>query len=420
MGTSKGPANSSVRDHFIPIRKSELVVLLRDELPEKERQEFEQLCHIIESVFHHEYHQRLEALKGDYAAFDPDADTRPTRTFSDQQRKQAMPSLFERFSEMLERANYRRLERGEIDQLLEVAGKWGVRLEVDFEILEQFEVYVRGSEVDRTTRRRWQKLYKSEEAEVPVYQRLVLIFRHRPHRRLPKNADTDKVFIKLFKNIPHHDLKILLPGVRVRMTLLDQARIAFPTITGIGITVSKIVAKGLVAFGTMTGTLALLGMIGGLIGYGVKSFIGFLRTKEKHQLTLTKNLYYQNLDNNAGVLFRLLDDAEEQEFREAVLAYFLLWQRAPAEGWTVHELDRRAEILISKATGVDTDFEVGDAVTKLFNLDMVACGAAGKLIARPIGEALMRLDQRWDDYFRHQNGAPASSLPVKARRARAA
>jgi len=420
VSASNGSVSNSVRDHFIPIRKADLVALLGGELPENERQDFEQLCHIVESVFHHEYHQRLEALKCDYASFDPDADTRPTRIFTHQQREQAMPSLFERFGEMLERANYRRLDRNEIDQLLEVAGKWGVRLEVDFDILEQFEVYVRGNEVDRSTRRRWQNRYKTEEVEVPVYQRLVLIFRHREHKRLPNDTDTSKVFIKLFKCIPHHDLKILLPGVRVRMTLLDQARIAFPTITGVGMTISKIVAKGLVAFGTMTGTLALLGMIGGLIGYGVKSFIGFLRTKEKHQLTLTKNLYYQNLDNNAGVLFRLLDDAEEQEFREAVLAYFLLWQSAPAEGWTVNELDRRAETLISNAIGVDADFEVGDAVTKLFNLDMVICGAAGRLTARPIGEALMRLDQRWDDYFRHECDSAAASVPIRPRRTRAA
>jgi hypothetical protein len=204
------------------------------------------------------------------------------------------------------------------------------------------------------------------------------------------------------------------------MTLLDQARIAFPTVTGVGMTVSKIVAKGLVAFGTATGTLALLGMIGGLIGYGVKSFIGFLRTKEKHQLNLTKNLYYQNLDNNAGVLFRLLDDAEEQEFREAILAYFLLWQRAPAEGWTLHELDHQAELLIANAVDVDADFEVGDAVSKLFNLDMVTCRAAGKLVARPIHEALSRLDQRWDDYFRHRGESAASALPIRARRSRVA
>ena len=67
--------------------------------------------------------------------------------------------------------------------------------------------------------------------------------------------------------------------------------------------------------------LAFLGLVGGTIGYGVRSYFGYLNTKQKYQLSLTESLYYQNLDNNAGVLFRLLDEAEEQEGREAILAY---------------------------------------------------------------------------------------------------
>ena len=52
----------------------------------------------------------------------------------------------------------------------------------------------------------------------------------------------------------------------------------------------------------------------------MRSFHGYLRTREKHQLSLTRHLYFQNLDNNAGVIYHLLAEAEEQEFREIVLA----------------------------------------------------------------------------------------------------
>ena len=63
-----------MRDHFIPIRKQDLVALLSNELEAGDCTDFEKLCHIVESVFHHDYHQQLESLKSDYAAFDPDAD----------------------------------------------------------------------------------------------------------------------------------------------------------------------------------------------------------------------------------------------------------------------------------------------------------------------------------------------------------
>ena len=45
-------------------------------------------------------------------------------------------------------------------------------------------------------------------------------------------------------------------------------------------------------------------------------------TKRRYMLNMTQSLYYQNLDNNAGVLLRLLEEGEQQEACEAILAYF--------------------------------------------------------------------------------------------------
>jgi len=52
-------------------------------------------------------------------------------------------------------------------------------------------------------------------------------------------------------------------------------------------------------------------------GYGYKSYHSHTVKKTRYSLQLTKSLYFQTLDSNAGVLFRLLDEAEEQECREA-------------------------------------------------------------------------------------------------------
>jgi hypothetical protein len=38
--------------------------------------------------------------------------------------------------------------------------------------------------------------------------------------------------------------------------------------------------------------------------------IGIPTTKQKYQLNVARNLYYQNLDNNLGALLRLIDEAE--------------------------------------------------------------------------------------------------------------
>jgi hypothetical protein len=234
------------------------------------------------------------------------------------------------------------------------------------------------------------------------------MFQLRPHRRLSAEEHTHPVYLKIFKNIPKMDLEMLLPGSQVRMTLMDRGRILLPTVSGIALTVIKIIKGAVVlAYAGAYGLIGFFGLVGGTVGYGVKSFFGYLRTREKYQLNLTKNLYYQNLDNNAGVLFRLLDEAEEQEFREAILAWFLLWRHAPPSGWTQAMLDHHAEEFLRSTTGVDVDFEVHDALAKLRRLGLIVSLPGERLQAVPISDALVRLDRAWDGVFRYSSADAA-------------
>jgi hypothetical protein len=146
------------------------------------------------------------------------------------------------------------------------------------------------------------------------------------------------------------------------------------------------------------GMVAFLGLVGGALAYGVRSLLGYMQTKERYQLNLTRSLYYQNLDNNAGVLFRLLDEAEEQECREAMLAYFVLWREAPDEGLPSEALDRAIERLLVRLASLDVDFEIGDALEKLVRLRLVTT-SDGRHRSVPIDSALAALDEAWDNLF---------------------
>jgi hypothetical protein len=114
-------------------------------------------------------------------------------------------------------------------------------------------------------------------------------------------------------------------------------------------------------------------------------------------LQLTQSLYYQNLDNNAGVLYRILDEAEEQETREALLAYFYLWRYAGAAGWTAGELDDFIELDLERALGTAVDFEIEDALGKLLRAGVVVRDG-DRYAALPVEAALEKLDDTWDRY----------------------
>lgn len=51
------------------------------------------------------------------------------------------------------------------------------------------------------------------------------------------------------------------------------------------------------------------------------------------QAHLNKIFILHNLNNNSGVISQLIDEAQEQEDNEAMLAYFFLWKvRQPIQG----------------------------------------------------------------------------------------
>jgi hypothetical protein len=413
---AKGPAATATSkvaspqagDHFIPIRQAELVDLLASQ-PDLKAQEvdlFRRLAQILSATVHHEYQQELEALKTDYASFDPDSDTVPLVATTSQGRSARLEALFDRLAKLLERANFTYLTREALEQALSGASQWGLNLSVDFDVFDRLEIYVRGQGIERRLVRNLSTRFRKVESDAETFQRLVVMLKLRPHRSLPKGVDNDDVYLKLFKDIPRMDLEMLLPGTQIKMSLFDRTKIVLPTISGVAMTGWKVITGAMVvAASGVYNSLALLGLAGGTISYGLRSFRGYMQTKERYQLSLTESLYYKNLDNNAGVLMRLIDEAEEQENREALLAYFFLRRDVAPTGLTAEQLDRQIEAFLERQLGRAIDFEVGDALAKLVRWRLVEQLPQERLRALPFEAALSTLDSAWDQIFSYSQAA---------------
>src|SRR5262249_9622045 len=154
-----------------------------------------------------------------------------------------------------------------------------------------------------------------QEERVPLFHRVVLIVKLRPHRRVPKDIRTDVVFLKVFKDIPKQSLGMFQPGARVRLSRVDQALIVYPLVFGIGLILFNIGRNVWSSEGTKLAALLSWSLAGAIAGYGYKSYHSYQVKKQDYSLRLTRSLNYQTLDSNTGVLMRLLDEAEEQECR---------------------------------------------------------------------------------------------------------
>ncbi len=158
------------------------------------------------------------------------------------------------------------------------------------------------------------------------------------------------------------------------------------------------------------GSLLTWSLAAAVGGYGYKSYHSYQVKKQDYSLRLTKSLYYKSLDNNTGVLIRLLDEAEEQECRETFLAYFCLWKYAPPEGWNAEQLDDYVELYLEGNADLKVDFEIGDALAKLERLKIVR-NVGGTYRAESLDKALEMLDWTWDNYFKYNN-PQAEQAPV--------
>ncbi|HEX8913789.1 MAG TPA: TMEM143 family protein [Humisphaera sp.] len=396
--TKLAPAPPAPREQHLPVRRSELVDRLLTSGPpeDADRRAFRRVADLVAAVLGHEYHLQLQQLKDAYAPFDADADVARLRAHDDAAKDRLLDDLVDRLGWLLERANFRRLTRADIEAATREASHWGINLRVSFDLFDRLEVYYRGEGVKhRRTPRRWFGLRRGVMVPVATYDRLFVLLRIKGGKNVPAGVDTNSVHLKLFKDLPKLDLEMLLPGTRVSMSLLDRVKLLFSLGTGLGTTGYKLAGPvlGLLA-GAFT-TTALLGIAGGAVGYGVRSFYGYLQTKQKYLLTLAQSLYFLNLDNNAGVLFRLLDEAEEQEAGEVLLAYHVLLTEAGPAGWTTAEVDARAEAWAKEHLKRDVDFDAADAVAKLRRLNLARQGEDGRWRPSHPAEAADRLARAW-------------------------
>ena len=397
------------REHFIPIRVTDLVeYLCRESGPGKgqvliddEQSRFRRMARAVSYHLHAIYLSELRRLKDAYAPFDPDADPKPLVPISDEQRVEALERLFGTFVHLMQRANYIRLSREDLERIMLGASEWGVDMHVNWEIFDKVEVFCRGKGTTRRFLRRWYKLFKREEVSVPTFRRVVVMLKQQANPALGTDADTRSAFLKLFKDIPRMDVEMLLPGTRIKMPLLERFKLGGSLTSGLGYvgwklsTMSLTALSGALALGTTAAFLTLYTPIALILGYGYKTWYSFQVSKQTYSLQLTQSLYYQNLDNNGGVIYRLLDEAEEQETRETLLAYFYLWRYAGEKGWTAQELANYVEIDLERRLEVGLDFEIADALQKLEKAGLVEI-IDGRYRALPIDAAQARLDSMWE------------------------
>jgi len=416
-------------DHFIPFRKADVVAMTARDLPEAEREAYLGFTRLLAALVHHRFHERIETLKDAYHPFNPEADTRPAAPLSPAGRREARERLERELAGLARAANFTEVDLSEFDRALVGHSLLKVRLSVDLGPIDRVMFFRRGE--SRRTRQvpTWFGL-RRRTVEFTNYAR-VLVYATFKDRECFGDTNPDRLpfqpgsmIVKLFQNVPRDDLEMVFPNVRVRMRVIDKVLIGVPAaVSGVAVIATKLAASVgllflLVAFWlglhdrpVEITQAALISIGAGLVAFGgylVRQVTKFKNRKIRFMKALSENLYFRNLDNDAGVFHHLLDAAEEAEVTEALLAYHFL--RTAGRPLTQSELDGRIEAWLGANGAARVDFEVPDGLRKLRELDLVS-GNDGQLTAVDLAEARLRLDRAWDAVFT-ANDLPVIRLPA--------
>ena len=389
------------RERFIPITTSEIVENLSEELKGDKKEQFKRFSLILENLIHYEFQERIEELEDLYFPFDPDTDKISLKDISSFELNKNKDVFYEKITKLLEKANFNKIDEDELDYALKEDSEIAVEVEIDKDDFEDLHLFKRGEtkRKDKIPKYFWifKKFFK-KEIELDIYKRIVMIIKfdesYDPMKTsLKKDIQKDKIHLKIFKNVPKKDIEMILPNPKIKMSLIDKLKIGLPVLIGIGAGAAKFLR---VIQGTSE-TIVTISVLIALAGYMIKSYVSYKNTILDYITNLTSGLYFKNLGNNESVMHYLTNEAEEEEVKETILAYYFIHNN---QGITIKELDDKVEGWF-KYKGVYIDWEVEDAVSKLENHELIKKYEGDGLKVIGLDKALVKLDNIWDNYFEY-------------------
>ncbi|XQW84275.1 TMEM143 family protein [Thalassotalea piscium] len=405
-------------ERFIPFRKQDIIEMCSQTLTDKDNApSFIGFCQILSSIFHFDYHKRLESLKNNYAPFDPNANTHEVQTLTLEQREQCQTAFAESFAHILNAANFEKITEKDLQEALTEASLFKVRLEVEFDDFEQVVFYRQGeSQLTETITTLWglrkQTINFTNYDRVAIY----ITFKDRHYfekkDKSPLGFEPGSTIVKLFQNVPKADLEMLFPNSEVRMRPIDKVIIGVSAVMGGAVVLVTKLGASILLLGSLLGfwlgwraeSVVMTQQHLITFGLGIAVFTGFIfkewnkfkNRKIKFMKALSDNLYFKNLDNNAGVFHTLIDAAEDEDFKEALLAYTFLLNTN--NGMSAAKLDQKIEVWFMEKYHCHLDFEISDALDKLERMQLITFKNE-KYQALPLTQAKQHLDRHWDSLF---------------------
>lgn len=363
-------------DRFIPLRRADIAAALAADAARfgPEASQLPALADAIADVVEQEAHTLERRLCGQYEAVNPDRDTLPTGDLDALRSDDFYRDVLASLDVLLGKANFARLGEADLRGAVRAANSHGLRVRLRPDRIASLSVWARGESAVQRRRHTWRHPIAGVEQTLPVYRRLVVVARLK---------NDPNIVLKLFKEIPVADIEALLPHAEVRMGLLDRIKVMGGGAGMAGSTAAKFL--NVLANFAYWSRMMWVVLLGGAV-LAVRTMLGYRKARELRDSQRTRHLYYQNLDNNLGVIHTLVSMVAHEETKEALLAYAFC---AAGGVMDADALRRRVESYLQERFDLSLDFDVHDALRTLQRLNLWQ--DAARYAVAPAAAALQRL-----------------------------
>jgi len=414
------------RETFIPVTAAALLDRLTrpDAWPGGEANDARRFFRYLAYWRQQQYNANVLRMDLSYEPFNPDTDLLMTRQYSDEERASMKLRVVAGMRALLKQANYSEIDPADVELIMTKESHYGLDFHIDLEAFEELAIYYRGASSRKDQRRMLRKFFRKEEFDVPIFQRLFILFKLKSEEQriqefmrtrgldeakatkavrklrklVPEGVSSDNIYMKLFKNMPRADVEMIFPNTRVKFRIFDKIKLGVTGGGAVGMglfsTIGKLIAGGAAALNPV----ALAGALFALGGVLFRQIMSFFNTHQRYMVVMAQNLYFHSLADNRSVLVLLADRAAEEDVKEEMLLYGVLAKESVRRA-DLKSVDLAIEDYLTQSFGVTVDFDLDDALGRLLADGIVTERSDGILAALSPSDAATHIDDKWDVFL---------------------
>lgn len=428
--------------HFIPCSRQVLVNKCCNlpGLNEEQERQFRSFAEILNSYVHFISQQKLEQMKQAYAYFNPNQESPVFPKLNSEDQKLQADILAETFGSTLKDANFKELSQADIEKAFTTFSLVPVNTEVNLNDYQRIKLFYRGSNTKEVSVKRF---FRTKKIQFENYDRVAVLlhisdqqyFDTKDGKDDELNFTPGKVYLYLYKNIPHYDLELLFPNVKISMSLKDKLMLGVPAL-GAAIPMA---IKILPSLGLLVGAIALvifgwdlsekldldvsnaqaiypllvavLSTSIALGGFAVRQYVKYKSKRLEFLKKVTDVLFFKSLDVCQGTINAVVDSAEEEQSKEAILIYSLMLGERRA--YSQEEIQEKVNNWVESEFPVTAEIDIQRSLQQLQDLQapyqdkgdkaLIEKLPDGRYQACEIESAKFILDYIWDHAFQYAN-----------------